>query len=738
VSRSNSALLSRAIKVAEETGRLDLSHRGLTRLPLRLLKQVDGLQELWLDNNQLTQLPPEIGHLTSLRVLRLENNRLTRLPPEVGQLTSLRQLRLDGNRLTVLPPEIGQLKGLAELRLDGNQLTALPVEVGQLTKLWMLWLDGNELTALPSEIGQLISLQELWLYHNTLTELPAKFGQLSSLRQLRLDDNLLTELPAEFWRLKDLEKLLLDGNRLTGLPPEFGRLTRLRQLRLDGNRLAALPPEIGQLKSLEELRLDGNELTGLPPDIGRLTRLRQLRVDGNRLTALPRELGQLKSLKELRLDGNELTGFPPDIGRLTSLRQLRLDGNRLTALPRQLADLLSRGLELGLAGNPLQEPILELHEQRGSALIAYLRSLEDAIPHYEAKVLLVGEGNVGKTSLIAALRNEPFVEGRPITHGISTLPLALQHPKLDVDMTARAWDFGGQEVYRITHQFFFTRRAVYLIVWKPREGQEQNEVEGWLRRVRLRVTSEARALVVATHCSGDRYPDLDYPHLKQAFPKLLAGQFQIDSKTGRGIPELRQTVAAEVAGLPEMGQLLSPRWIAARDEVLSLAESEPQIPFAQFAGICERHGVRGEETTTLAELPHILGRVIYYGDDEGLRDVVVLNPEWLTSAISYVIGGEATRKADGVLDHARLREIWQRSPEGPAYSARYHPYFLRLMEKFDVSYRLEDDRYRSLVAQLVPYDRPSLPWDFHIPPPKGIRRLALICQLSEPVPGLMA
>jgi internalin A len=635
VSRSNSALLSRArLKVAEETGRLDLSHRGLTRLPLRLLKQVDGLQELWLDNNQLTQLPPEIGHLTSLRVLRLENNRLTRLPPEVGQLTSLRQLRLDGNRLTVLPPEIGQLKGLAELRLDGNQLTALPVEVGQLTKLWMLWLDGNELTALPSEIGQLISLQELWLYHNTLTELPAKFGQLSSLRQLRLDDNLLTELPAEFWRLKDLEKLLLDGNRLTGLPPEFGRLTSLRQLRLDGNRLAALPPEIGQLKSLEELRLDGNELTG----------------------------------------------FPPDIGRLTSLRQLRLDGNRLTALPRQLADLLSRGLELGLAGNPLQEPILELHEQRGSALIAYLRSLEDAIPHYEAKVLLVGEGNVGKTSLIAALRNEPFVEGRPITHGISTLPLALQHPKLDVDMTARAWDFGGQEVYRITHQFFFTRRAVYLIVWKPREGQEQNEVEGWLRRVRLRVTSEARALVVATHCSGDRYPDLDYPHLKQAFPKLLAGQFQIDSKTGRGIPELRQTVAAEVAGLPEMGQLLSPRWIAARDEVLSLAESEPQIPFAQFAGICERHGVRGEETTTLAELLHILGRVIYYGDDEGLRDVVVLNPEWLTSAISYVIGGEATRKADGVLDHARLREIWQRSPEGPAYSARYHPYFLRLME----------------------------------------------------------
>ena len=72
------------------------------------------------------------------------------------------------------------------------------------------------------------------------------------------------------------------------------------------------------------------------------------------------------------------------------------------------------------------------------------------------------------------------------------------------------------------------------------------------------------------------------------------------------------------------------------------------------------------------------------------------------------------------------------------YPARYHPYFLRLMEKFDVSYRLEEDEYRSLVAQLVPHDRPDLPWDTRTPPPDGIRRLALVCKLSEPVPGLVA
>jgi len=63
-------------------------------------------------------------------------------------------------------------------------------------------------------------------------------------------------------------------------------------------------------------------------------------------------------------------------------------------------------------------------------------------------------------------------------------------------------------------------------------------------------------------------------------------------------------------------------------------------------------------------------------------------------------------------------------------------YLLELLAK--VPDRLEDDEYRSLVAQLVPHRRPDLPWDLHGPIPTRFRRLALICQLSEPVPGLVA
>ncbi len=547
----------------------------------------------------------------------------------------------------------------------------------------------------------------------------------------------LAEVPPKVFQLTNTSTLILNRNRLTELSPEIGQLTRLRNLWLDGNQLRELPPEIGQLTRLRNLWLDGNQLRELPPEIGQLTRLRTLTLSGNQLRELPPEIGLLPRLEELRLDGNQLRELPPEIGQLTALQQLTLNENKLTGLPPQLVDCMTKGLMPKLQGNQLKEPLPQFIERGADVLATYLRSLKDAIPQYDAKLLLVGGGNVGKTSLLAELRNAPFIEGRATTHGIEIQPLTMRHPKLDVDMTVRAWDFGGQEVYRISHQFFFSRRALYLVVWNAREGQEQNEVEGWLRRIRLRVSRDARALVVATHC-GERQPELDYPHLRKVFPDLLVGQFEVDNSTGFGITELSERIAVEAAQLPQMGQLISPRWIAAREEILARAKTDPQIPYQQFVEACQRHQVNGDEIGTLAELMHDLGQIVYYGGDEGLRDFVVLDPEWLTKAISYVLEDELTRQSGGILDHSHLKEIWRVRQDGPTYQASYYPYFMRLMEKFDVSYRLEDDEHRSMVAQLVPYDRPDVPWDSRIPPPSGIRSLALVCELSEPAPGLIA
>jgi internalin A len=550
-----------------------------------------------------------------------------------------------------------------------------------------------------------------------LDVVPREVFELSRIKTLDLRENNLLDLPKRIGELVGLENLLLEGNLISSLPESFHKLVNLKHLDLSKNKIVDV--DLSQLRILEVVNLGSNPIVDLP----------------TRIELLPR-------LKTLYMNDCTLRELSPRIERLGTLENLDISGNEITKLPVGIAHMLVRGMLLRLNGNPLSDPLPDLVERGPVALATYLRNLRDGVAQYEAKLLLIGEGNVGKTSLVGAMCDEPFRVNRPTTHGIEIKSIQLAHPRDNIDLTIRSWDFGGQEVYRITHQFFFSNRSLYLVVWNPREGQEQNEVEGWLRRIFLRVGDGARVLIVATHCD-ERRPELDYPDLLRKFPLSLAGQYAVDSSSRRGIVDLRDAIAHEVAGLPQMGQLLPLEWAAARDDIIKIAETEPQISFRRFVAICRNRRMSDDEIETLAELMHDLGHIIYYAEDDSLRDIVVLNPEWLTKAIGYVLEDGQTRHNGGIIEHERLASIWQSAPDRSGYDHRYHPFFLRLMEKFDVSYRLADGD-RSLVAQLVPFERPPLPWQRYSAvfnddlTYRGIRSLRLTCIMSDVAPGIVA
>ncbi|RPJ19448.1 MAG: hypothetical protein EHM33_30260, partial [Chloroflexi bacterium] len=383
-------------------------------------------------------------------------------------------------------------------------------------------------------------------------------------------------------------------------------------------------------------------------------------------------------------------------------------------------------------------------------LWAYLRSLENAEPLYEAKLVLVGEGNVGKTTLLKALKgrkDEAPQKNEPTTHGveIDIHGLRLPHPAQDgVEIQLNAWDFGGQDVYRVTHQFFFSRRSLYLLVWEPRRGVQAGQVEDWLNMIRLRVGNEARVLIVSTHCkTGERIARIDKPVLQQQYGEMIVGFYEVDSlvpdeQTGEmvGIAELKKVIAEQAAGLEQMGMPFSPQWKAARDELI--AHPEPRVSYAAFSEICAQHELSPIATKTLAQIMHDLGYIVHYSDDERLRDDVVLQPQWLTKAIGFLLEDRATQESEGILPDTRLQKVWHdHSFENePRYDPSIYPFFLRLMEKYDVSYRLPDGK-ASLVAQHVPQVRPELPWLPEGDPPENLRRIAMICAMEEDPPGLV-
>jgi hypothetical protein len=275
---------------------------------------------------------------------------------------------------------------------------------------------------------------------------------------------------------------------------------------------------------------------------------------------------------------------------------------------------------------------------------------------------------------------------------------------------------------------FFTVPAVYLVVWKPREGPQAGFVKEWIKLVKHR-EPEARVLVVATHGGPkERQPDIDRQELWDLFGRDTVVDFlHVDSRppdpdeaTGtrggecHGIGELREAIARVAASLPEMGRSFPKHWQAVRDTLRDRPEA--WLPLNRYFDLCRDHGLEREDARVLLAICRRVGDLIHYEHDPVLRDIVVLKPDWLATAISFVLDDKHTRETGhGLVSFERLGLLWN-DPERPAenrYPAELHPVFLRLMERFDLSYRIaepgkdEGSTDTSLIAQLVPDLRPD-------------------------------
>jgi Leucine-rich repeat (LRR) protein/GTPase SAR1 family protein len=667
--------------------RLDLSRFQLRQLSAQV-GMFTHLQRLDLRGNQLRELPHELAQLTNLQELYLNNNLLYELPPQLGLLTNLQELHVNNNLLYELSPQLGLLTNLQELHVNNNQLHALPSQLGQLTDLQELHVNNNQLHALPSQLGQLINLKHLDLSSNLLRLLPAELGHLTNLQRFYLNNNQLHQIPAELGLLISLQELVLNDNLLDELPASLGQLTNLQGLYLRGNQLSQLPASLGQLTNLQGLYLRGNQLSQLSLDLGRLTRLQRLYLDENQLRELPPDLGHLTNLQELYLNNNQLRELPPDLVLLTNLQMLRLENN---------PDLLT--------------PPPEIVEQGTQATLTFLRELNrDTVRRrYEAKVILVGEAGTGKSSLLRAVQQKLFDPLLETTHSIEIEILTLPHPSLpSKPLVLNTWDFGGQDIYRATHQFFLTRRSLYLLVWNARVGAAQSKLDYWLNMISI-LAPDSPVILVATHID-ERAPDLNIPQYRADYPQIV-DVLSVSSRTGADIDELKRTIAKHAAILPLMGQPWPISWVEVEHELV--VSSEHHINAHAYMDLCVAKGVHVRLAQgTLRSYLHDLGKILCFHDDPILKDIVILKPNWVTKAISMVLEDEAT-KSNGILVHAELARIWAHDERGWRYDPALYPIFLRLMERFDLCYQIDPllswgHTAHSLIPQLLPYQPPSL------------------------------
>ncbi len=612
--------------------------------------------------------------------------------------------------------------------------------------------DSPRLTELPESLSQLTQLQSLNLSINKLTTLPEWLSHLTQLQSLDISHNQLTILPESVCKLPQLKVLSLYSNALLGLPEEFVDLELLEDLNIGKNPFDSLPEQLSNCKQLKRLVLSGIHLTEIPETLRGYNRLEKLYVNDVGIEVFPAWFAECLKLKNVQLGSNYLRDLPSSLTRLEHLEELYLEHN------------------------PLNPELAAAYKEGLGAILNYLRAKAEAqIVLNEAKLILIGEGEVGKSCLLDALRDLPWTE-HISTHGIQIEPVKVIDPATGTQITLNTWDFGGQRVYRPTHQLFFSAPAVYLVVWKPREGPQQGFVKEWIKLVKHR-EPDAKIIVVATHGGpGQRQPDVDRQEIWDLFGReRVIDFFLVESKPDdkgqrRGIAELKEAIACVAAKLPEMGRKVPARWQQVRE---ALKESgEPYLSLERVLEICGEHQMDEDEARLFVSISHRLGHLIHYEHDPTLRDIIILKPDWLATAISFVLDDEQTRNAHGLVSFERLTQLWNdpARAEEFRYDLRLHPIFLRLMERFDLSYKvalpsevadeigfwqrigsifakgnnpaseLSQLRYTSLIAQLVPDVRPER--DLNIAWPRfaadGDEQQSQICQIVDARSGQSA
>ncbi|XP_068175369.1 PH domain leucine-rich repeat-containing protein phosphatase 1-like [Antennarius striatus] len=239
---------------------LDVSHNGVTELPVRLMSG-GGLRKLLAGWNQLGRLAERLER-PLLEVLDLQHNRLTELPPDLFiKAQSLRYLNVSANRLESLPA--------ASQSEDGSS-----------------------------------SLEELYATNNRLTErcVPPLTGH-TRLRVLHLAFNQLQSFTcSKLARLEQLEELDLSGNRLRAVPPALLCCRRLHSLAAHSNAIDSAP-EVLQLPDIKCVDLSCNELTGVTLPETPPPKLQEFDLTGNqRLNLDHRSLELLNNIRCLRVD----------------------------------------------------------------------------------------------------------------------------------------------------------------------------------------------------------------------------------------------------------------------------------------------------------------------------------------------------------------------------------------------------------------------------------------------------
>lgn len=582
-------------------------------------------------------------------------------------------------------------------------------------------------TRIPVELWSLPNLEELRFYDC--------FDPLSATKDGF--NTFFRCLPQDLTRLQRLKHLVISRCGLESVDEiqEAGAIAgKLTSENLDRSVLA-------KLTGLQTLGLPGNNLKRIPETIGYCTSLTRLSIGSNKLECLPDAILNLSGLKELWASGNNIWRIPVSLPKYCpNLEDLRI----LQQGEDEKKSLLIPGDEKELKHLREQEIAATEAKQKFSGTIKYMKAFlanNKTIRLNRYKLVVVGDGAVGKTTTIRRLqehaasaskkkKTDENVMNNVATDGIEIqmlrLPAAAKKTSGHIGgnecLNFSCWDFAGQDVYTYSHTFFMSEKSVYLIGFDCKLGDSSagiERVDYWLQVVRSRFPN-AYCIVFGTHIDEVGKEELKVLQKKitaryKAAKPGASGSSKDKSKAGpstatsnkkdmfrvsgvefisndslKGLPDLLADIKRFPTFMEKTGRFkknedeipISWLMLEERGKAKGATRLVPIMPWTDWAQLAHMElGLDEAQVRDATQHWHEAGSLSWFNED-GLRDIVCLRPDFLTDVFSAVISAK-TGLSSGILRHEALIQIWKGLP------LYLYPHMLTVLEKFEILHKLE-------------------------------------------------
>ncbi|WNJ19624.1 COR domain-containing protein [Pontibacter sp. G13] len=434
---------------------------------------------------------------------------------------------------------------------------------------------------------------------------------------------------------------------------------------------------------------------------------------------------------------------------LGNLHTLNLKNNQLSQVPIDLIFYDDEGkpiigpnhdgagihlpnlLGLFLGNNPFSEELrlkvaaIDSDQNHLEIYRAYLKQrLAGVGENLECKVLFIGDGKAGKSSMVERLKGNTPNEEWDSTHGIILHPMDLPDPNSNSEAEKgpvyklNLWDFGGQDVYHSTHRLFMQSNSVYMLVWSTETEESDcisHEIQDDQGRTIIREYTNRKLLYWLSYAKelGQKSPMLiaktyrenDPPFQQGTLTELLdkfqgafepeATLLEVDSldenPNQNGFPELTQALYQRVHHLKsEKGGSIALPVLAIRDHLRGLQKNKIKwIEYEAYEQEATKLGVddpQWELQTWLTQTG-----VVFYR--KGLmNDRIILDQAWAIDAIYTFL-----RRDNWMLDNLRRTGgFFTGKMASVAWSQKYphleiHELFIDFMTGCYLCFELEDE-----------------------------------------------